>query len=977
MRRASGRAEAAAAAARLLLGIALAMAAGATADAGQQVLYAGGSFWAMGGVSAVNVAAWNGADWSALGVGVGSTEAGDTGGVATLLQLGSCIFAGGAFTVPTPALAKWCSGTAAWTAVGEGFEPGAIVFALTEFHGGLIAAGRFTSAGGVAAANIARWDGQWTALAAGFDGDVYALAALDRWLYAGGRFQKSGTWTLPGLARWQDEPHEWRWRQVGSINTDYYANPYPEAAIHALLPHDDEEIYLAGTLTGVDTVAMRYVGNMHALYLTFAALTEAEDDSLDGAAYALEVLPGGSLLVGGEFSEAGGATLNRIGLWNGSAWLPLGSGVEGPSSYVSSLAHAFDAIFVGGNFTTAGGLSARGLARWDGAQWSTVGDASRGALTPAVTKLLRGCTLGWTGAECDVCDRGSYGPTCAPCPIGTYADATGSEACTPCPADRTTASPGAFSKQQCVCSNGTVGVPGGPCVGTNDRRVVYVAGVFSSVDGVPAENVAKWNGTHWSAMPTFDFTPASYKSPAFLQHSQNLYMGWTSDGNYPYLFRWNGYTWEVVWCVFDPWLPQRPGGYVTSLASFDGGIVIGGHFSLPHGDVPLRSLIWWDGQESLSAKIMPFGGVAFVWGNVDILFVTEGVLYVAGQFAATAPGGVALQMVAAWDGHVWQSLHAGISFSGEITSMLQMPDGPLVLSVYFEGTGMVYHFNGAAWSSIAQVETNLGVLSLALWTDGSLLAYGILDWNGAQVYRWNGTTWHMLKSGGMALSGEMGRPCTMTVAFDALFACGQIYTADGEPEVVYSGYFSRWNGYDWARIGGAGTRPSGDDLWYDAPTAYFAGCEPGWAPPECTACERGSFFDGDDCRACPIGTFADEIGSNACTPCPEHTTTPSPGSSSSKACVCMDGTVGPIGGPCTRTAPLLYLSRRGCWGERRRAQANVSRLRTFVGCRMPLHSQSASALRGRPIHKALRRDSLLQQLRVRIAAAREPRWVYL
>ena len=79
---------AAEAAAWLLLGIALAIATLATADAGQQILYAGGSFWALGGVSAVNVAAWNGADWLALGAGVGTTEAGNTGGVATLLQLG-------------------------------------------------------------------------------------------------------------------------------------------------------------------------------------------------------------------------------------------------------------------------------------------------------------------------------------------------------------------------------------------------------------------------------------------------------------------------------------------------------------------------------------------------------------------------------------------------------------------------------------------------------------------------------------------------------------------------------------------------------------------------------------------------------------------------------------------------------------------------------------------------------------------------
>lgn len=150
------------------------------------------------------------------------------------------------------------------------------------------------------------------------------------------------------------------------------------------------------------------------------------------------------------------------------------------------------------------------------------------------------------------------------------------------------------------------------------------------------------------------------------------------------------------------------------------------------------------------------------------------------------------------------------------------------------------------------------------------------------------------------LSGDSGHLCTMTVTFDVLFACGQIYTDDGS-EVVYNGHFSRWSGYDWARIGGAGTSPNDSGSSSNKPMVYFAGCELGWAPPDCTACERGAYFDGDDCRVCPIGTFADEIGSNECKPCPEHTTTKRSGSFSNNDCVCMEGTVGPIGGPCTRS----------------------------------------------------------------------------
>jgi hypothetical protein len=66
--------------------------------------------------------------------------------------------------------------------------------------------------------------------------------------------------------------------------------------------------------------------------------------------YALAV-SGGTLYAGGSFSQAGGSAANNIAQWNGSSWLPLGSGMN---NSVKALAVSGSTLYVGGAFTTAG-----------------------------------------------------------------------------------------------------------------------------------------------------------------------------------------------------------------------------------------------------------------------------------------------------------------------------------------------------------------------------------------------------------------------------------------------------------------------------------------------------------------------------------------------------------------------------------------------------------------------------------------------
>lgn len=83
----------------------------------------------------------------------------------------------------------------------------------------------------------------------------------------------------------------------------------------------------------------------------------------------------GKLIAGGSFTHAGSKLVNYIASWDGVEWQAIGGGVTAVSfpSVRAALAVYNGELIVGGNFTSAGGLSASRIARWNGVQWAIVG----------------------------------------------------------------------------------------------------------------------------------------------------------------------------------------------------------------------------------------------------------------------------------------------------------------------------------------------------------------------------------------------------------------------------------------------------------------------------------------------------------------------------------------------------------------------------------------------------------------------------
>jgi hypothetical protein len=282
-------------------------------------LYVGGEFTMAGGIAANRIVRWNGSSWSALGSGVAGGFI-PAPGVYELVVSGSNVYAAGNFTTAGGGfafdLAKWNGSS--WSALGSGINGGGgSVNALAVSSTTLYVGGSFTTAGGSAANNIAEWNGSsWAALGPGMNGQVLALAVAGTDLYAGGLFTTAGGNAATRIAKWDGSS----WTALGS--------------------------------------------------------------GMNDRVYALAV-SGSDVYAGGWFTTAGGNGANYIAKWDGSSWSALGPGLGGgafPSIGVVALAVSGSDVYAGGWFTTAGGSPAKYIAKWDGSIWIPLGSGMNNAV---------------------------------------------------------------------------------------------------------------------------------------------------------------------------------------------------------------------------------------------------------------------------------------------------------------------------------------------------------------------------------------------------------------------------------------------------------------------------------------------------------------------------------------------------------------------------------------------------------------------
>ncbi len=602
-------------------------------DGAGQALYAGGSFVGAGSVSASNIARWNGSSWAALGTGANQTVH-----ALTVFDDGSgpALYAGGSFTfiggVVANHVAKW-NGTH-WSTLGVGTN-NSTVNAMTVFDDGsgpaLYVAGDFTTAGGVSAIRVAKWNGSnWSPLGSGITGaiipTVFSLEAYDDGagaaLYAGGDFDTAGGVTAHNIARWNGTS----WSAL--VNE-------PERFVHSLAVHDagsGPALYAGGTFTAAGHTAASRVARWDGS--NWSAL--GRGNGMNEEVRALSVFDDGTgpaVYAGGSFTTAGSSQANYIAKWDGQRWTEVGRGTSGipydPS--VFALLPWNDgtgpALYVAGGFIMAGNVVANGVAKWDGSTWHPLGkglvsqnggsvlalatfdDGSGPALFAAGDFVLPGQSSSFDIAKWD----------------GVSWSALGSGLNLP-----------AWSLA--VFDDGS-----GPAL--------FAGGDFNTAGGVSANGVAKWNGVNWASVATGAASASVHalvsfddgSGPALFAGGEFFSLGGPNTIN---IAKWNGTTWSA--------LEIGTNAIVHALAVFDDGagpeLVASGEFTRA-GGIRADGVAAWNGSHwsSLDGGIdaMSFAGVRALTVSADPSNHAQA-LYAGGFF--TKAGGRPAMDIAKWLG---------------------------------------------------------------------------------------------------------------------------------------------------------------------------------------------------------------------------------------------------------------------------------------------------------------------------------------
>jgi len=345
-------------------------AVGALAVVGNEV-FVGGGFTSAGGVSANRVARFNTQTntWSSLGTG---SSNGVSGTVTALAVVGNEVVVGGNFTsaggVSANRVARFNTATNTWSSLGTGSSNGVngvVVSALAVVGNEVFVGGDFTSAGGVSANRVARFNTQtntWSSLGTGSSNGVnnwvQALAVVGNEVYVGGWFTSAGGVSANHVARFNTQTNTWSTLGTGSQNG---VNNWVQA-----LAVVGNEVVVGGWFTSAGGVSANYVARFNTATNTWSSLGTGSQNGVSGNVNALAVV-GNEVVVGGDFTSAGGVSANYVARFNTqtNTWSTLGTGSSnGVNNTVWALAVVGNEVVVGGDFTSAGGVSANYVARY-------------------------------------------------------------------------------------------------------------------------------------------------------------------------------------------------------------------------------------------------------------------------------------------------------------------------------------------------------------------------------------------------------------------------------------------------------------------------------------------------------------------------------------------------------------------------------------------------------------------------------------
>lgn len=386
---------------------------------GPSGVFAAGSFTSASGARVSRVVRWTGDTWEILGDELQGTPILRLAEDGSLLAAGNIALNGEASgnRVARWDGARWVALGGVTNAIDRGFS------SLESFNGDVYVCGNFNSIGGDSAQYFARWDGgHWVQLSSGSElAEIGLLAKVGDELVVAGSFSQLGGAPITAFARWNGDSFAplastevgGIWNPVGGsvvafrdgLAVSGYFNRAGSVVTRCVALLDSDGWHsTGGTLTGsvgystgiAVSAATEFQGEL-VLGGTFSAVGDCDNiarRTADGWAGFGAGTPiggittfiefNGELIAAGNFTHSPGILHGQAILrWNGSEWLPLGSGFEsvGGSEVVQSMCVFQGDLVIGGRFPYYGSIRFPNVARWDGATWSAMGSGLRESVT--------------------------------------------------------------------------------------------------------------------------------------------------------------------------------------------------------------------------------------------------------------------------------------------------------------------------------------------------------------------------------------------------------------------------------------------------------------------------------------------------------------------------------------------------------------------------------------------------------------------
>lgn len=281
---------------------------------------------------------------------------------------------------------------------------------------------------------------------------------------------------------------------------------------------------------------------------------------------------------------------------NGDKWEVVGNGGILPAfAEVKALVVYNDELYAGGVFETAGGKPVKGIARWDGKTWKDVGGGVDGYIKTVTSlavykdELYVGGAFKTTGGQTTYNIARWNGKKWSP--VGS-------------------------------------GLNAGPTAMFVYKDELYAGGPFSYTaaptvkQATQVSNLAKWNGTTWSAVgEQGKISPGSIGS--FALYKDELYVDWfngkingKTDNS---VSKWNGEEWTTAGTGIT-------GSFrlVNALAVYKDELYVGGNFYTAGGK-SAKFLAKWNGSEWSAVDDV-------INDEIKALYVFNDELYVSGIF---------------------------------------------------------------------------------------------------------------------------------------------------------------------------------------------------------------------------------------------------------------------------------------------------------------------------------------------------------